>query len=294
MTYWTPDNLAKNVQMWLNINDIPAVGVNNEAGTIQPSGEFTGVDFAGNSDDRPEIGSVGGNAVLDFQSGDDYYIAQSQTGRLSTIGSGDRYILVGSEREKPSGDSIVITVRSDAVSPNKTEIFTSKSILSTTVTLEANTGPGDQTLGTFVFTSGFHFFEAQFEQEAPPNDLDTHTYFLDGSSVATVEDEPVTNFDNDEKLSLGDENGDGADTRRQMDGKIGDLVILNYVPSESERSRLQGWYAHKFGVESLLPASHQYKEYRPLARFRKRKDGLEQLLEGGLSSRLTLTPTFGK
>jgi hypothetical protein len=293
MTYWAPDNLAKNVQMWLNINDIPAVS-GNEAGTVQPSGEFTGIDFAGNSSDRPELATLSGNAVLDFEEGDDYYVAQSLSGRLSSIGGGERYILIGHARAKPNGNAIVLTIKSDSSQPSDTQILTSKSFFSTTITAKANTGPSSQTLGTYTFLSGFHIIEAQFEQEAPPNDLDTHTYFLDGSSVATIEDEPATVFDNDESLALGDDNGSGFDTRNQFEGTIGDLVILNYVPSESERSRLQGWYAHKFGAEGQLPASHQYKEYRPLARFEKRKDGLDQLLEGGLSSRLTLTPTFGK
>lgn len=293
MTYWAPDNLAKNVQMWLNINDIPVVS-GNEAGTVQPSGEFTGIDFAGNSSDRPELGTLSGNAVLEFEEGDDYYVAQSQSGRLSSIGSGERYILIGHARAKPNGNAIVLAIKSDSSQPSDTQILTSKSFFSTTVTAKANTGPYSQTLGTYTFLSGFHIIEAQFEPEAPPNDVDTHTYFLDGSSVATIEDEPATIFDNDESLALGDETGSGFDTRNQFEGTIGDLVILNYVPSESERSRLQGWYAHKFGAEDKLPASHQYKEYRPLARFEKRKDGLDQLLEGGLSSRLTLTPTFGK
>ena len=47
------------------------------------------------------------------------------------------------------------------------------------------------------------------------------------------------------------------------DGMIGEVVIFDGELSASDRARMEGYMAHKWGQTSKLPASHPYKIYAP-------------------------------
>jgi hypothetical protein len=49
----------------------------------------------------------------------------------------------------------------------------------------------------------------------------------------------------------------------QIDGKIGEIVILPDTPSAAERQRIEGYLAWKWGLEDNLPESHPYKNSAP-------------------------------
>ena len=48
-----------------------------------------------------------------------------------------------------------------------------------------------------------------------------------------------------------------------MDGAIGEIVVTSGVLSTDDRQRLEGYLAHKWGLESSLPADHPYKGTAP-------------------------------
>lgn len=48
-------------------------------------------------------------------------------------------------------------------------------------------------------------------------------------------------------------------------GDIGEIVIISGAVSVDNRQRMEGYLAHKWGVESLLPSDHPYKDAPPLA-----------------------------
>ena len=49
-----------------------------------------------------------------------------------------------------------------------------------------------------------------------------------------------------------------------MDGYISEIIHLNYAASDSDRQKIEGYLAHKWGLESRLPTNHPYKASAPL------------------------------
>jgi hypothetical protein len=57
----------------------------------------------------------------------------------------------------------------------------------------------------------------------------------------------------------------GADRNNQRSwlGKISEVIILSFVPNSSEKAKLEGYLAHKWGLAANLPADHSYKTVGP-------------------------------
>lgn len=59
-------------------------------------------------------------------------------------------------------------------------------------------------------------------------------------------------------LALGHDGGTGFDNCT-----MGEVVILNAAVSSTDRQKLEGYLAHKWGLEGSLPAAHPYKSQSP-------------------------------
>ena len=46
-------------------------------------------------------------------------------------------------------------------------------------------------------------------------------------------------------------------------GDMAEIVILNSIANESDRQKLEGYLAHKWGLTANLPSDHPYKTYAP-------------------------------
>jgi len=57
--------------------------------------------------------------------------------------------------------------------------------------------------------------------------------------------------------------GANAFGAESMDGWIGEIIITDYL-SDADRQRVEGYLAHKWGLEANLPASHPYRYAAPL------------------------------
>lgn len=51
----------------------------------------------------------------------------------------------------------------------------------------------------------------------------------------------------------------------KLKGDIGEFIAFSSVPSESDRQKLEGYLAHKWGLTGELPAGHPYKDDVPKA-----------------------------
>ncbi|MDB9928586.1 hypothetical protein OAD34_08480, partial [Flavobacteriaceae bacterium] len=55
----------------------------------------------------------------------------------------------------------------------------------------------------------------------------------------------------------------GASSGESSDSQIGDFIIIPRALTEDEREKLEGYLAHKWGLEGSLPADHPYKNAAP-------------------------------
>ena len=59
--------------------------------------------------------------------------------------------------------------------------------------------------------------------------------------------------------------GDYATGSFFLAGDVGEIIILNSLPSTDTRQKIEGYLAHQWGTTSLLDASHPYKNAAPTA-----------------------------
>lgn len=140
----------------------------------------------------------------------------------------------------------VVTIGAQATLPSYTDLLRDSSSRITTYDNSARkVGP--------VLASGIYLL-ASWHTSATINNLRsngaTQSIDADGGSIAI----------SDGQLSVGI---NYAASGSWMYGKIGCVVLLNGAPTTDQLQRLEGWAAHKWGVQSILPASHPYKNSAP-------------------------------
>lgn len=67
------------------------------------------------------------------------------------------------------------------------------------------------------------------------------------------------------KLSVGCNRGITDGPSGHFDGDMAEIVVLPNDPSDSTRQKIEGYLAHKWGLEADLPVDHPYKAAAPLA-----------------------------
>jgi hypothetical protein len=58
------------------------------------------------------------------------------------------------------------------------------------------------------------------------------------------------------------------DDARAWDGDIGEIVYLPYVPTQTEREKIEGYMAHRWALAGSLNVAHPYKSAAPTVPFR--------------------------
>ena len=81
--------------------------------------------------------------------------------------------------------------------------------------------------------------------------------WLNGALVGSLSLQQLTSINAFNLSSFG--NGTGE----FYDGKIGEIILLNSLSTSDERQILEGYLAHKWGIESELPSDHPYKISAP-------------------------------
>lgn len=57
--------------------------------------------------------------------------------------------------------------------------------------------------------------------------------------------------------------GGELNVSQYLTGSIGEIIVLGYVPSTSDRQMIEGYLAWKWGLEANLPSGHPYKSAPP-------------------------------
>jgi len=86
----------------------------------------------------------------------------------------------------------------------------------------------------------------------------TLTYSVNG----TAENDSTTTRDNSITNTKFNQIGRLKSFSPVLDGKIGEIVVMDSV-SSTDREKMEGYLAHKWGVESILPSGHPYKTLWP-------------------------------
>jgi len=64
-------------------------------------------------------------------------------------------------------------------------------------------------------------------------------------------------------LSIGAIIGNGTQNSNNLPGEIAEIIVLPVVASTTDRQKMEGYLAHKWGLTANLPADHPYKTVGP-------------------------------
>jgi hypothetical protein len=254
---WTPSDLPSGVTLWLHFNDL--TGINNDvAGTLNPRGTFSSTSFTNDGGSGPVIQKKGGNKVLEFEdSGQDFYSSQLSTPNFSTINN--RFIQILAKPEGVTGNQTAY-----ALGGTTNRIYFSEiPRAGTDRTVFSNLRTGDVSLGTVTgnpWTLVSHSYEDEGDPDSGGGQLKG---FLNTALTSTINDEDAEPITATDELTLGDPLGTVDPFLQGFVGFIADLVLLSYIPTEIERKKLEGWHCHTFGLSSLLPSDHLFKNFAP-------------------------------
>ena len=85
--------------------------------------------------------------------------------------------------------------------------------------------------------------------------------YKNGSQVATAAAGSATTFNSGDSLFIG-RRWDIAEVPF-WNGDIAEIIAYNGSLSDTERQKIEGYLAHKYGLQSQLPSGHPYKTTAP-------------------------------
>ena len=240
-----PNNLS-DIKLWLDASDTSTITHSSNA--VSGWDDKSGNGFQLQSFGDPSTGtrSLDGKNVIDFD-GDDYF--ESATGYPT--GNDFSFLMVaGIDAIDHVSDSI-FCIRESTAQPSfqidaedasafkirflQTDMGTAKTFATT-----AKHGPS---IYEFVFKDSTNLLEV----------------FLNGSSLGTTAYTAVPNQSN--KLLI----FANRDTHQRPDGFVGEMIGVSTALSNTNREKLEGYLAHKWGLMSNLPNDHPYKLGHPLS-----------------------------
>ena len=92
----------------------------------------------------------------------------------------------------------------------------------------------------------------------------TFDFYHNGSANGTPSGNNVVDPDSDGILYI----GNSSTKNQSIHSQLAEIIIIDHslgamVPQDSIREKIEGYLAHKWGIEGNLPADHTYKTYPP-------------------------------
>lgn len=248
---WTPADIA--TSLWLDAADSSTLFDATSGGSLPGNG--VGVarweDKSGNgrhvtqatSGNRP-IRSVGVRNSLDvirFDGSDDRLIG---TGFLTDNFS---VYMVGRKRDLVINRMAWFSQNNNTFNSQRLILFSERTTGSITAAMQ---------VGTFGSVAGSP--SGVFAQWGYTRSGTTGNVFRNSTGGAVT-----VNSGNVQNTSLAIGAGNNADTVDCTDVDICEIVVLSSVSSTFERQRIEGYLAHKWGIQSSLPSGHPYRNNPP-------------------------------
>ena len=239
--------MGTNLKLWLDGSD--TASVSQYSNTVTSWNDKSGNGFQLQSFGAPSTGtrSLDGKNVIDFD-GDDYF--ESATGYPT--GNDFSFLMVaGIDAINHVNDSI-FCIRQSTAQPS----FQIDS--GDTSAFKIRFTPTDMGTAKTFATSAKHgpsIYEFVFKDST--NLLEV---FLNGSSLGTTAYTAVPNQSN--KLLIFANRA----TDQRPDGFVAEMIGLSTALSNTNRAKLEGYLAHKWGLENKLPGTHTYRSNVPTSR----------------------------
>ena len=260
---WTPAALGSLLALWLDANDFSTITLNGSTVSQwnDKSGNVRNVSQA-TAANQPNYTASGlnGKPVITFDGTNDALLNAS-AGLIRAV-SGTTVVMVMSRAANLAAESVSLWIG--------TSVGNARLIMSTRVGL-ASPGEGFtsggrrlstdpfQTVTGFAYTSNPIIAAARYDY-ANAN----LAIWQDGTAGASRVFQTAGVADNNAgELAIGAANATG--TGALFNGYIGEITLVHSALSTTDRQRLEGYLAHKWGLIANLPSNHPFKFTPPIA-----------------------------
>jgi hypothetical protein len=168
---------------------------------------------------------------------------------ITTTANTDRRVF--SISHEFSGTEHIASIRSNTSNGNQLDFYRHTTLLSSTSPSLTNAYGAPNT----PFILCFHFYKESLE-----GNFRTRIHHNGSiSGIVTTDTAGPTAF-SPAVISLGvNTNGNGG----FWTGYMGDFIVMSGTLSETNRMKIEGYLAHKWGLESVLPSTHPHKTTAP-------------------------------
>jgi len=245
---WTPQDLGTNLRVWYNASDSTTV-------TVSGSNLVQVDDLSGNGNHATQpVGSsqpVYGTATINSKNVIDF-----NSTRFMTTGyppALNRTIAAVVQYRSTSGLKVVAGAR---------ETLSQRSYFGVNGgTVRAGVSENSTLSGTSGLTINTTYTQILKHGQGAVN-KEAHHY-LDGTE--DIDDTFTGVIGSGENYMIGGFNDQGSVHSSRYSGLMGEFVITDNMMSDSDRQKLEGYLAHKWGHTASLPAVHPYKSSAPTA-----------------------------
>jgi len=273
-TVWNPGMIQ--AALWLDAAD--ASTITKSGGAVSQWNDKSGgaYNFAQSSSTlRPLYASetLGGKNVVTFDGIDDNMNAGDVLDNVWT-GSGFNLFFVAKNNDIAAADGVILAKTSSgsqALREFASYIRTSVSQLVTIYTPDASNYTvvnGSTTIGNSQWVVVSQSYDDTLGVDGTTANTAVRVQMtVDGNEQTEVVLASAGNLgqiqDAAGLLSIGAGIGDGAQNTANLDGAIAELIVTPSVLSVSDRQKIEGYLAHKWGLTANLPADHPYKTAGP-------------------------------
>jgi len=240
---WTPENLGTNVVIWFDAADYSTIWADTNATTAATNNGFV--------------------SRWDSKSGNHFAFTQADSFRPKMSSDGlvfaptNRLIVTTFTNAQPLTACMVfdnskpeLHIALDSLNSNRS-FLGGRGVAATPFLCDATTAGGSKEYGSWRTNAAIH------------------TVAFNGASSYGVIDGVSTNFalgaNGFQGMSIGQIRGnpDAVDGRYHIIGSVRDVIVAKVALTESDRQKLEGYLAHKWGLTGNLPADHPYKNSPP-------------------------------
>lgn len=244
---WDPASLATpaNMSVWLRSD----TGITTVAGAMTAwTDKSSNANNASASGTGPAVstGAINGYDTVNFN-GSSNYMTIADSASLDLNASGVSFI------------ALVKTTKSTATSTQG--IITKESTWNYSIKMDGSSQ------GSVSFSNGASSDESTAGSN-PANDWNiaimnkSDKYYINGAEQGAAAYTPAA--DNTKVVYLGAWNASAGPTvSNYFTGELAELIVYNGQLTTNERQQIEGYLAHRYGLQSNLPSTHPYRNFAP-------------------------------
>lgn len=258
-TLWTPAEIT--TALWLDADD--AATITESSGAVSQWDDKSGnaVNYSSSGTNQPTLisSALNGKSGIRFDGSNDYLSESS-----NQFGLTERSFFIVVKENSAVGNAGWFSIRSASGrdwSSLDGFIYGSSNRSSNRVFFGSSSSFGGAGYLLLETTTPGTIIPASIYSEV--GNASSGTLYIDGSSVTTDSSFSAFNAVSGGGSSLGSRNDTGINQSPYFNGDIYELIYIESALSLTDRQKVEGYLAHKWGLTANLPGGHPYKTTAP-------------------------------